>query len=282
MCKKSLSGKRVKVPFTLIELLVVSAIIAILAAILMPALSSARARANGNHCTNNLKQCMLAIQMYIDDHKSFPLYYYPGTNNRTFREMICKRSMQRYGTAEQKKFLGGNYLQNEKQTLCNARYPFEPQNSNATYKQETSMGWHISSYGSGLSANVRPTPYEKGSEDYEKLRDNMRFDVTKDHRNNENTGILIRPPFIKNPSLVYMLADSASVAVKNGEQRNVQRYWIDFSSCGFLGAHNGRANISWLDGHVDSNDAGTIKTKLPSLKSSSKVLLDMASYEWIN
>ena len=268
--------------FTLIELLVVIAIIAILASILMPALSSARERGKGNSCTNNLKQCILAIQMYIDDHQSFPLYYYPGNNNRTFREMICKASMQRYGTSEQKKNLGGNYLQNEKQTLCNARYPFNPQNANVGYKKETSMGWHISTYGSGLSANVRPTPYPKGSLEYETLRDNLRFDITKNHRNNENTGILIRPTLIRNPSLLYVLADSASVAVKNDEKRNVQWYWIDFSTGGFLGAHNGRANIAWLDGHVDSNDVGTIKTKFPSLANSAKVFLESTNYEWIN
>lgn len=110
--------------FTLIELLVVIAIIAILASILFPVFARAREKARQSACLSNVKQIVLALDMYAQDYdEMYPPGYTPFQDEPNWRDFVAP------------------YMKNKQILVCPSQKKDRPASYGLTYAvQRKSIG----------------------------------------------------------------------------------------------------------------------------------------------
>ena len=233
--------------FTLIELLVVIAIIAILAAILMPALLSARERAKSSGCSNNMKQIGLGMLQYAQDHGDVIMLWHPKTE--TFTEginllgLISRSFVIKHGNTAMANLapkVCGNYITNYNMFYCPASIipDYETGRRYGTAKNRT--------YATFNEAHAHPMnrAYPKSS--------GALFAITGNTGDMMGTGLPIGR--LKQPSDLLCLVETSNPYDNKGPFVPLWKYYRN-NTIGIVPNHNGRSTALWADGHVDLNQA---------------------------
>ena len=212
--------------FTLIELLVVVAIIAILASLLLPALTAARAKAYGTECMGNMKQIMVGMMMYMDDNDGFMPPVGMGFASLTW----SGQTRTNIGVPWWSGAVAGSYMGNNTagatafspaQQLANrtvycpaGRREANGWQSNNTWLGYNNCDWPFSRFTSSISkTGTMPKPYERATR-------------------------------ANNSAKLLTLVDTMS---KSG--------WQSFNPAssdraGWYPRHSEKANVAFMDGHV--------------------------------
>lgn len=235
---KTLLGKTLS-KFTLIELLVVISIIAILAALLLPALASARKSAQRIVCMNNLSQISKAHTMYAGDNMEF--IWFVGFDDNPYDNWAqC--------------LLGGNkhpqpvYLANKKTFIC-------PMTG---LKDFVSVFRVYGMYRGDMDTDYNAKRPSSGD-----------FMVNTGTTPGVSDQLFYRQQLFLAPSTFALLADTE--VYPTGSSEDGRPIWqlspthiLQNSTVSLL--HNGFANCAFMDGHVGSLDKSGLRSSNTQFK----------------
>lgn len=229
--------RRTDKAFSLVELLVTIGVIAILAALLLPALGGGKQQALRAACQNNLRQLQICWQMYAGDNddvmtpNNFVYYYTPGTTN-------------------------GGTLGEDSQTWCRSIAPLDdyPINDN------TSLLFRYNQ-----NADIYRCPADQSTvTDKPAQRRNRSFNMSNSI-NMSKADHFRKLSSVPRPTVLFVFIDTHENAIWDATfgmftQNSYWRdYWLDIPA----DRHGRGANLSFVDGHVERWKWETTKGNLP-------------------